>query len=251
MEYVLDANGNIVVKDGKPLVKGDDGKEFTIDAIGAQKTITQLHAESAEHRKKAAEYKKVAEAFEGVDPEAAKTALATVASMGDNHKVEVETLKNSLNKAWQDKYDALQKTNEELQGTLYKATVTAKFATSDVVKKTVLTPDIAATFFGKHFDANGVAKDSAGNTIFSKEKPGEPASFDEALEVLINAYPGKDAILRGSGTNGSSGYNAGPGSNSDVAAFYDKKSPSYSRTEQAKIANANPKLHEQLSSQFS
>ncbi len=250
MEYVLDENGNIKVKDGKPLVKGDDGKEFAIDAIGAQKTITGLHSEAAEHRKKASEYKKIVEAFEGIDASKAKEAIATVASLGDNHKVEVETLKTALNKTWQEKLETTEKTMKELQDKLYKATVTTKFATSEVVKKTILTPDIAAKFFGDHFELDGTAKDSAGNVIYSKERPGEAASFDEALDIIINMYPGKDAILRGSGTNGSSGYNAGHGSNNTASAFYDKKSPQYSRTEQARIANTNPELHKSLSAQY-
>jgi hypothetical protein len=246
MKYLLDEKGNIVAKDGKPTVIDDDGKEFAIDAINAQKTITQLHAEAAEHRKKASANAKLLEQFEGIDPVAAKDAITQVASLGDNHKLEVEKLKTALNTTWQEKLEAEQKVNKELSDKLYSATVLSKFATSDIVKKTVLTPDIAAKVFGAHFDADGVAKDAKGNVIYSKEKPGEAAGFDEALTLILEQYPSKDAILRsslsGSGAPGSGGGHLG----ADFAKFFDKKSPEYSITEQSKLANSNPQLYTQL-----
>ncbi|MBV7387812.1 hypothetical protein KRX11_04010 [Pasteurellaceae bacterium TAE3-ERU1] len=50
------------------------------------------------------------------------------------------------------------------------------------------------SFFGKHFsyeDGKIVVKDEHGNPIFSREKPGELASFDEAIEQIVNEYPYK------------------------------------------------------------
>jgi hypothetical protein len=249
-EYVLTADGSIKCQDGKPVVKGDDGKEFTIDAIGAQKTITTLHAESAEHRKKAAERAKLLEQFGDIDPVKAKEALATVASMSTDHKLEVETLKASLNKTWQEKYDAAEKGAKELSDKLYQATVIKNFATSEVVKKTILTPDIAAKFFGEHFAIDGTAKDAKGNLIYSKTKPGEPAGFDEALDFLIEAYPNKNSIIRGSGADGSGGHHSGGTSSHPAAKFYDKKSPEYNLSEQGRIANTSPDVHNQLKQAF-
>jgi len=249
-EYVLTADGNIKCQDGKPVVKGDDGKEFTIDAIGAQKTITALHAESAEHRKKASERGKLLETFGDLDPVKAREALATVASLSTDHKLEIETLKTSLNQTWQQKLETEQLEKKALADKLYHATVIKNFATSDVVKKTTLTPDIAAKFFGEHFNLDGTAKDSKGNLIFSREKPGEPAGFDEALEFLIELYPHKNDILRGSGADGSGGHHGGTSTNPN-AKFYDKKSGSFSLSEQSRIANTNPDLHKQLKTVYS
>ncbi|HGK4128302.1 TPA: DUF6651 domain-containing protein, partial [Klebsiella pneumoniae] len=47
-----------------------------------------------------------------------------------------------------------------------------------------------------------VAYDGTGNKIYSRSKPGELASFDEALEFLVEQYPQKDYILKSSGNNG-------------------------------------------------
>jgi hypothetical protein len=60
--------------------------------------------------------------------------------------------------------------------------------------------------FGKNFtieDGRIVAKDQNGNKLYSAANPGEIAAPDEALEMLVNAYPYKDQILKGSGASGS------------------------------------------------
>jgi len=59
--------------------------------------------------------------------------------------------------------------------------------------------------FGQAFkveDGKVVAYDPAGNKIFSRSRAGEVADFDEALEALVDQYPYKDQILRGSGASG-------------------------------------------------
>ena len=59
--------------------------------------------------------------------------------------------------------------------------------------------------FGSAFkveDGKIVAYDNAGNKIFSRSRPGELADFDEALETLVDQYPYKDQILKGSGASG-------------------------------------------------
>jgi hypothetical protein len=249
-KYKLTEDGKIEVKDGHPVLIGDDGKEFTVDAIGAQATITKLHAEAAEHRKKSSERGKQLEAFGDIDPVKAREALTTVANLSADHKLEIENLKAGLNKTWQEKHDAEIARNKVLSDALYKATVTTKFATSEVVKKTILTPDIAAKFFGEHFGPDGTAKDSTGNPIYSKSKPGELADFDEALEVLIENYPNKASILRGSGADGSGAHTGQGGPSHPSAKFYDRKSPEFNISEQAKLANTNPTLHTQLKSVY-
>ena len=73
-------------------------------------------------------------------------------------------------------------------------------------------PDIAANYFSKNFSVEGEGNNArvigylGGERIFSKEKPGEVAEFEEALGVIIDAYPMKDSIMRSSGGGaGSSG----------------------------------------------
>jgi hypothetical protein len=60
--------------------------------------------------------------------------------------------------------------------------------------------------FGQNFKIeNGkiVATDLTGNKIFSRARPGEHADFEEALEILVDQYPHKDQILKGTGSSGS------------------------------------------------
>lgn len=208
-EYVMTENGNIKVKDGKPLVKDGDS-EYTVDAIGAQTKITELNSEAAKYRKKASERKTELAKFDGIDdPAAALDAVKTVASLGDDHKADLDALKTSMKSGYETKLGDKDQEIADLKTKLFGATVTSKFATSEVIKKTVLTPDIAATFFGKHFKADGTATDAAGNTIYAKERPGEPAEFDEALTTIIDQYPGKASIMKA--TDGGGGGNPGPG----------------------------------------
>jgi len=99
---------------------------------------------------------------------------------------------------------------------------------------TTLTPDIAANHFGKHFRIEGEGSDAKvvgsidGNDILSRKRHGEPASFEEAIEVIIEKYPMKDRIMSaghqgGHNSQGNRG-NAGNGKvvdRADMKAFSD------------------------------
>ncbi len=43
----------------------------------------------------------------------------------------------------------------------------------------------------------------------SPANPGEPASFDEALAIIVQAYPHRDTILKGTGASGSGAQGGG------------------------------------------
>lgn len=77
------------------------------------------------------------------------------------------------------------------------------FATSRfIADRTRLPGDILEARFANAFRLNGtemVAYDRSGNLLFSRANPGVPASFDEALEMLIDDHPGRDTILLGGG----------------------------------------------------
>jgi hypothetical protein len=61
-------------------------------------------------------------------------------------------------------------------------------------------------------DGKVVAYDQNGSKIYSRARPGELADFDEAIESLVESYPHRDQILKGSGANGSgAGGNSGAG----------------------------------------
>ncbi len=218
MKYKMNEAGDgiIVDADGRPTVIGDDGKEFGIDAISANATMATLRNESKDYRVKAAEYKTKLDTFVGIDdPIAALDALQKVGSLDEKMNVKMDALKDTINKTWEDKQTEWQSTEKGLTDKLFKATVGARFATSDLIKKTVLPADIAEATFGHHFSADGTAKDTAGNVLYSKAKPGEPAEFEEAIGMIIDAYPAKDSILKSSIAPGGGGHQPNPGGSGD------------------------------------
>ena len=83
--------------------------------------------------------------------------------------------------------------------------------------KTILTPAIAAAYFGRYVaveEQDGaervVVRDPNGHAILDT-KTGKPAAFAQAIGELIGMLPDKDSVLRGSGKTGS-GSSGGSGS---------------------------------------
>lgn len=211
MRLKLDENGHVVVQNGCPVYVYDDGKEVPYDVPAAVAKITALNAESKQHReaKEAAEAK--LKTFEGIDDvAAAKRALDTVKNLDDKKLIdagEVERVKAEVIKTYDEKLAEANGRAEKLEQQLYQEIVGGAFAKSKMItEKTLLPPEVAQAYFGKHFgvkDGKIEAKDANGNPIYSRERAGEPANFDEAMEVLISSYPNKDTILRGNGSSGS------------------------------------------------
>ena len=222
MEYLLTEAGNIKIgPNGKPLVKGDDGKEFEIDAIGAQQKINDVTTESNDRRKKLGEANTKLETYGDLDPVAASEAMQTVASMGDKQKVELDTLKNTLNEAWKVKETAWGVEKGELNGKLYEATTGSQFATSKVVAGLIYPPGAAATLYGKHFPIGKPPQFEDNKPIYSLERPGEAASFDEAMTQIIAADPNKDSILKTTAGDGGDGHKTtdGGGGGAELSSF--------------------------------
>jgi hypothetical protein len=204
------------VQDGKPVYEAD-GKDVPFDAPATVATITRLNGEAKGHReaKEAAETK--LRTFEGIDdPAAAKDALVKLANLKDKDLIEagkVEEIKAAAIKAIEDKYAPVVAERDKLKTDLYGERVGGQFARSKFISdKAAIPADIMQARFGTHFkdeDGKAVAYDASGNKIYSRSKPGEAADFDEALEILIDAYPYKDSILKGTG--GGSGGKPGNG----------------------------------------
>jgi hypothetical protein len=80
--------------------------------------------------------------------------------------------------------------------------------------KLAIPADMVQARFGNAFkieDGKVVAYDSQNNKIYSRARPGELADFDEALDVLVDMYPHKDSILKGSGASGGGAGSGGGG----------------------------------------
>ena len=236
MVYKLleDGSGVAVDDKGLPIVVDDkDNSEFGIDAIHLISKIPSLQAEAKAYREERDKIKSKIEAlgdldpefvvdrikaFGDLDPEKAKEALATVANLDQLDKeknVEIEKVKAGVAESYKSKIRDLDEAHARKTAALEEAIsnkdsairnllIRGAFDRSDYIKEqTVLPPEIAYNTFGKHFqiDEDGgklrvFALGYDGEKIFSLAKPGEYASPEEAIELLINQYPQRDNILR-------------------------------------------------------
>lgn len=242
MKLKLDDKGNVVVQDGKPVYVHDDGKEVAFDAPGTVATITRLNSEAKGHRERAEAAEAKLKPFEGIeDAEAARKAIELVKNIDEGKLLsagKVEEIKAAAKKAAEEQVaaankahaDELAKTKTErdkLQGDLYSEKIGGSFTRSKLItEKFAIPADLVQARFGQAFkveDGKIVAYDAAGNKIFSRARPGDLADFDEALETLVDQYPYKDQILKGSGASGGGasggGKGAGGGKTMTRAAF--------------------------------
>lgn len=211
MKLKLDANGNVVVSDGKPVFIADDGKEIAFDVAGTQATISRLNGEAKSHRERAEAAEKSLKAFEGIaDPVAAIKALDTVSNLDAKKLIdagEVEKVKGEITKAFEAKLTEATTKAQTLEQALYGEKVGGSFARSKLIAEKLAIPaDMVQARFGQNFkieEGRMVAYDAHGNKVYSRANPGELADFDEALDSLIEQYPYKDHILKSSGASGS------------------------------------------------
>lgn len=217
MKLKLDDAGHVVLSDGKPVYVADDGKEIAADYPGLVARISGLNGEAKGHR----EAKEAAEArlreFDGIeDPTAARAALETMKNLDsgkllaagkvDEIKAEAKRAFDEQLKGIEKKYEPVVTERDTLKGELNKEKIGGSFSRSKfIADKLAIPTDLAEARFGGAFsleDGKVVAKDSSGNRIYSRAKPGEIADFEEALELLVDAYPHRDHILKGSGASG-------------------------------------------------
>jgi hypothetical protein len=239
MKLKLNDQGFAVVQDGKPVYTDDSGNDIPFDAPAAMAKITALNSESKTHRLKAEEATTALKSFEGIDPAAAAKALQFAQSMEGKKVMDDEGIKTLITNAVKPLQEQLAAKDTDLatkDGHIYKLEVGNRFATSSYLKeKTILgeTPDLAEARFGRNFKVEGgkvAAYDAAGNQIYSRTKPGEPADFDEALAILVESHPGRDHILKGTGASGSGSRGSqgggGQGSKTKPRSEYEKTASS-------------------------
>lgn len=229
-----DGSGIAMDDNGLPVVVDDvEDKEFGVDAAHLLSKIPALQAEAKKYREDRDKLRSKVEvlgdldpselinrfsAFEGIDPKAAKDALATVANLDQLDKeknIEIEKVKagvaesynskiRDLDNAHAKRVQALEESLSSKDAAIRHLLIRGAFDRSEFIRdQTVLPPEIAYNTFGKHFkieDDNGELRVYAlghdGEKLFSLAKPGEYASPDEAIELLINQYAYKDSILR-------------------------------------------------------
>lgn len=217
MKLKLDDKGAVVVQDGKPVYVLDDGKEIAFDAPATKDTISRLNKEAQTHREAKEALEAKYKAFEGIDdPEKARKALEVVKNLDDKKLIdagEVEKVKleaqNAFNeqlKGQEKKYKPILEERDSLKNQLQQERLGAAFGRSKFIQDKLAIPvDLAQARFGSNFyieDGKIRAKGADGNLVYSRTNPGNPADFDEALEILVDSYPYRDNILKGSGASG-------------------------------------------------
>jgi hypothetical protein len=106
--------------------------------------------------------------------------------------------------------EKLEKT--QAQHALSSALTQAFSVSRFIAERSKMPVDIVQSTFGKSFaleDGKLVARDKAGNRMYSRTRAGELATVDEALEQLIGAHEHRDAILRRPGESGGTREDAG------------------------------------------
>lgn len=234
MKLKLDDAGHVVVSDGKPVYVHDDGKEVAFDALATVAKIGQLNGEAKGHRERAEAAEEKLKAFEGIeDAAAAKKALDTIANLDAGQLVtagKVEEIKAAAKKAAEDQVAAGAKASNEkikeletknlgLESALFTEKVGGAFSRSKFITDKIAVPsDMVQAMFGSRFKVEngkiiGVGADN--QPIYSRSKAGEIADFDEALESMVDAYPNRDTILKGTGNQGD-GARHSPSSTSSI-----------------------------------
>jgi hypothetical protein len=231
MKWKVDEKGNIVVNaDGNPIALMDkEGKEeeVGIDVDHLWNKVPELQTEAKNNRLKYQALEKDLKTFEGIDPEKAKKALDITANLDAKKMVdanEMENLKKQLMenhnkdkeetvKSFEGKLQELSSTVEQKDSQIFNLMVSEQFSKSDFFggaePRTTLPPEVAVSYFGKYFKVEPIEgtdklqvvgyMDEAGKEkIYSKSKPGAFASFNEALNTIIEKSPFKDKIIRAS-----------------------------------------------------
>lgn len=217
MKLKLDDQGHVVLQDGKPVYVYEDGKEVAFDAPGTVNTITRLNAEAKTHREGKEAAETALKAFEGItDGAAAKKALEIVANLDQKKLVdagEIDKVKDEISKAYKGQLDEATTKAATFEKQLYEEKIGGAFSRSKYIgEKLAIPADLVQSKFGAAFkveDGKTIAYDQHGQKIYSRTRPGEIADFDEAIESLVEQYPHRDHILKGSGASGSGASNNG------------------------------------------
>jgi hypothetical protein len=213
MKLKTTPEGHAVVQDGKPVYVNDEGKEIAFDAPATIATISRLNGEAKSNRERYEAAEGKAAAFDGLDPEKARKALDLVANLDAKKLVDAGERDKAIDeaiKAVEKKYQPVVDKSATLERQLNDLLVGGAFASSDFIAKRFLIEgpagvDQARALFGKHFkvvDGKLVAYDEKGQPLYSPGRPGEYANAEEAIELLVESYPHKKSILRGSGASG-------------------------------------------------
>jgi hypothetical protein len=216
MKLQLDDAGNVVVQDGKPVFQSEDGRSVPFDYPETLKTISARNAEAKANRERYEAAEEKLKLYDGIDPDGARKALETLKNLDSKQLIdagEVERVKQEAASAYDEKFKSLEKSykpireeRDSLKGELHQERLGTAFSRSKFIAEKMAIPvDLAQAKFGSQFyyeDGKFKAKGFDGNPLYSQSNPGNVADFEEAMEMLVNSYPYRDSILKGSNASG-------------------------------------------------
>lgn len=227
MRLKLNEQGQVVLQDGKPVYVYEDGKEVAVDVEGMFTKISDLNKENAKHRHTAKEFGEKLERFGDIEPEDIEALMDTFDELGGidgieklkkSKNVDVDAIKKQITEVYEGKLKEKDSIVQAKDGEIRKLLVSNGFGGSKFINEQLIIPaDIVEATFGRHFKVEDgqVVAYLGDNKILSREKPGEIASIDEALQVIVDQYPMKDRIMKaqggGSGAVGGGNNSAGGG----------------------------------------
>ncbi len=211
--WKTNAEGQIEMKDGNPVYVDAGGVERAMDA----NRITQLNGESQGYRTRAETAEASLKAFEGLDAVKAKEALDVVSKLDQKQLIdagEVDKVRSEIESAFKTQLTEAQTALESANRKVDDMRLSSAFGGSKFVAEHVNAPvDMVRSTFGNNFKVENdtlVPYDANGNKIYSAERPGEVAGFEEGLKILIHSRDDKDSLLltkprSGSGNEGGGG----------------------------------------------
>ena len=235
-KLLLNADGNVVLKDEKPVYKYSDGTEQPLDLsetiAGYENRINNLADEKTRFFDKAKEVETKLEAFGKLTPEIAKKNADMVKKIDaseliDKHGLEnyqktwTEEISTSMNdewavkeNAWSEEKKRLDVEVEDMNHVIFDLAVKQNLAThpyfSGDERKTVYRPQDAAKIYGDRFKVERTGRaikvhalDREGKVLLSKKNHGTPADFSEAVELIVQSdNDGAYDIFRGTKQGG-------------------------------------------------
>lgn len=234
---LMDSNG---VK--MPIFIGSDGKEVPFDVDKTVGLIASTNGEARSHRVRAETAEASLAKFTGIeDPTAAIEALKVVKNLDLKKLVdagEIDKVRDEVGKVYKTQVETLTGTNATLAKQLMDLTLGQAFTSSKfIAEKFAIPADFVQARFGGNFkveEGKVVAYDSNGQKIYKQtlEGAGSLASFDEAMQVLVDAHPQRNMFLKGTGSSGS-GSPAGGGAGNGTGG-----AKTYTRTQLAAMTPA-------------
>lgn len=231
-QKTADSKAVVIGENGNPIWVTEDDKKspVEVDWGGALQTIARINAENKERREAAealttdnAGLKKLIEAYGEIDPAKAKDAIKKLESIDQGSLLtadKVEQFKTSILQAANSEKERVVKEYDtkvnELTGAvdkkekeIYKLVISNAFANSAFVKTLVAPVAMVESYFQHCFkiEEGKPIGFLNGNPIHSRKRPGEKASFEEAIQIVIDEHPDKNKLLPGTG--GGSGAQGG------------------------------------------